>query len=548
MMRRLLLTLACVCLPLAASAQTHTPPFYTLEIVNMDPASTNGATADARRFRAYPGIEYNIRVAAGWGVYPYTYALSGEPAGMTINVNTGEITWPNPTTDDPSITVTVTDAASATDSATWGIDVTTTGFVFVDAVNGVNASNNGCASSCGTGTLAAPWRTFLDLVLNDAVADITYFRAGTYQTTDAAAHASGQGDGGPEQQIQFSNNSGDATRRGSTQWIGYPGETAIIDFGGDQVSTVDAWSVRLAGTDVYVDDLTGINATCLGWQFEGGTRGPEFRRLILHDLGPGGNGFNCAFLDTRGAAPNAAYGMVIADSVMSDLNIGTNYDAAVVVKIYSQNKLIIANNTMSGGLGMIHLKQDARQYDMQANTIAGDVIGIGGNMDDCLEGNGCEGALETTYGQMVFNNISVPTTSSSLAGIDLNQAGESTRTHVFRNTVRGYVRFRSTEASSTDGPFYITRNVLIGPTGNCGGSHTKFTCDSVTDISRFITSNNLEGVTADGIVDANGNLQGSYLTDHGPDSALPKGHMLGDAEEPPPSTATATRLRFRVPE
>lgn len=78
--------------------QTAAPAFaskanFPLEITNIKPAGTGDPPIPAtnRIFRAYPGIEYNIRAAVIGGVYPYYHELSGAPGRMTIDSFTGEI-------------------------------------------------------------------------------------------------------------------------------------------------------------------------------------------------------------------------------------------------------------------------------------------------------------------------------------------------------------------------------------------------------------------------------------------------------------------------
>ena len=70
-----------------------TAALFPLEITNIKASGTGTPAIPStnRIFRAYPGIEYNIRAAVIGGDYPYTYELSGQPSGMTINSRTGEI-------------------------------------------------------------------------------------------------------------------------------------------------------------------------------------------------------------------------------------------------------------------------------------------------------------------------------------------------------------------------------------------------------------------------------------------------------------------------
>ena len=82
----------------------------TLSILNIKPAGTGtpALSANARIFRAYPGIEYNIRAGVVGGQYPYTFSLSNAPAGMTVS-NKGVVSWANPASSASNITLRATD-------------------------------------------------------------------------------------------------------------------------------------------------------------------------------------------------------------------------------------------------------------------------------------------------------------------------------------------------------------------------------------------------------------------------------------------------------
>jgi hypothetical protein len=501
--------------------------FYTLEITNIGPVADGRTTAN-RIYWAYPGIDYNIRAAVVGGAFPFTYSLSNAPSGMSIDADTGEITWTNPTTDATDIVLTVTDADAAQDTATWSIDVDSTRFKFIDAVNGDNASNNGCGAGCGDGSVSAPWLDMLDLVLNDAATDLIYFRTGTYAPTDASGHASAIGGGGGEQAIAITT-AVHASRTGSVVWLEYPGESAIIDFGGDQTTLVDAWGVRMTGADIYVDGFEAMNASCLGFQFEanGGFRGATVRRVAFHDLGPGQNGLNCAFVDTRASAPSASYGMVIQDVSFDDMNQGGVYDAAVPIKLYSQYKTLIEDITMTDCLGGAHLKQDVRQFTVRSSDLRCDNITLGGNMDDCNDAS-CEGQTETSYGEIIYNFLKAPLTDpSNIFALDLNQSAQQGESYVYRNTIDGFVRIRNSSDSSqgggsnadgSNGPFNFERNVIInsgGSGGVCVGYQLR--CETtgsypVFNYAGIVTSEQLLGAAADNIIDSNGLLLGSYRT------------------------------------
>lgn len=153
--------------------------FMPLEITNIKPAGTGDPAIPAtnRIFRAYPGIEYNIRAAVIGGLYPYTYSLSNQPEGMTINSRTGEISWPNPQTDANDISLSVTDSEDTTVQTSWSIEVTTNGFWFVDS----------SYTGTETGGIFQPYSSlanFLTATYDGIETDIVYFKSGTYPMVD----------------------------------------------------------------------------------------------------------------------------------------------------------------------------------------------------------------------------------------------------------------------------------------------------------------------------------------------------------------------------
>lgn len=193
---------------------------FDLEVMNIKPAGTGDPAIPAsnRIFHAYPGIEYNIRAAVRGGTYPYTFALSGQPAGMTINANTGEISWPDPDEDTGTITLTVTDSASDQVTADWEIGVHTSGFWFVDGDYG----------GTSTGTITQPFKTLLELVENTQgnTGDIVYLLEATNPYTVEEYPASGEPGYDAAFHLYAQANS---FARAPHTILGYPGGRPIID-------------------------------------------------------------------------------------------------------------------------------------------------------------------------------------------------------------------------------------------------------------------------------------------------------------------------------
>lgn len=127
-------------------------------------APNASATSTNRYQKHYPGIALTMPAIVYGGAWPYVYSLSGQPSGMTIgtvygSTNYGNITWNNPTAGSYTITMTVTDQTFATTSVTWTLVVSTSNWIFVDAVNGNASANNG---GTGTGTQGNPFKTMND--------------------------------------------------------------------------------------------------------------------------------------------------------------------------------------------------------------------------------------------------------------------------------------------------------------------------------------------------------------------------------------------------
>lgn len=461
---------------------------YPLEITNIKPVGTDGMTANNRIFRAYPGIEYNIRAGVIGGAFPYTFSLRNAPSGMTIHANTGEIRWPNPQAN-ASPTIEVQDAEGTRVSQTWTITVTTSGFRFIDAVNGRNALGNGCSSSCGTGTINNPWRTISDMYEGDRArstyaGEFIYFRAGTYRVDDMPRSSVGTA----WERVEF------PMETKPVVWLAYPGEAPLIDFD-HREGVANAPLLRFSDSNVYIDGFETRRSRVIGFQLMSGGRYNTFRRLRMHDHGPSWDGSNGSHIMTTISDPPSYYTVIQNCEMYQPVQ-----DRELGIKIYSQYKLIIEDNVFHG-LNGIELKADPRQFSVRKNTFYNvPTLAIGGNMH-----------YTTTYGEILFNNVR----GNPPKALELNQDGMAGLIHVYRNTFVGRVQVNSVDSS--DGPFDIRHNVIIN---NDGGSRVYFS--EVTDPSRINIVDNLTGSLSSNIVDALGNLTASYSQYIGT-----RGHQIG---------------------
>jgi hypothetical protein len=194
-----------------------------------DPTFGNPATWE--RARLCPaGIPWRIPISMLYGAWPFLYEVTGGPAGLSIgqtfgSTDYGILSWANPVvgTYTVSVTITTQDFGRTAGSAdpvgqytvTWTLVVaaaTDTRFVVVDSVNGSNAN---------PGTFASPLQTLAGFSAATTTNKQVFFRQGTYAINALSSF------------LDLSSK--------ARVWVGYPGETATIDYSG-------TWS----GTSCYV--------------------------------------------------------------------------------------------------------------------------------------------------------------------------------------------------------------------------------------------------------------------------------------------------------
>ena len=185
MNQRIVLLLFCLCAAAAPiTAHAVNKPDWPLEVLSWD--------ID----KAYPGIEYNYRVAVKGGEYPYQFTLVEGPSGMTINKKTGEILWTPESSLTDTVVVRISDMAGNSLVHQFDITSTKTGFYFVDGAKGSDTANTGSESS--------PWKTMKHASATADSSGYVYVRKGTYNEAFSIA----------------SNNCG--------RFMAYPGESVTV--------------------------------------------------------------------------------------------------------------------------------------------------------------------------------------------------------------------------------------------------------------------------------------------------------------------------------
>lgn len=496
-----------------AWAQNH----YALEIVNVKPVGTapTGMDGDSRLYRAYTGLTWTYRVGVIGGQYPYTFALTNAPAGMSIrNASTGEtcgiaetgrthvdcgtITWTSPAASASNITVTVTDADGSTEDETWSITVGTSGYRFLDAVSGVDS---------GSGGIGAPWRTVAYAKANSSANDIWYFRTGTYGGSDMGAD---NGVSNSRKAWEFSDTAGSAI------WLEYPGDAAVLDLEAPDGATTGQYYANLTiEGPVYMDgfEITNCQHFCLRFYASGSSaKGPDLHNLTIHHTAAGwteGSGSNQAPIMWEQAYPNQDYG-----TVLQNLTIYDSPDNGL--KFYSQNKMLLEDSYIHDVALAMELKSGITQFTVRANhmddmTDAVNAACIAGNMNSSSSGN--------TFSGEVAWNLCTNVTSSGYGtpgggagywgAIDANQDGGASAFYVYRNTLVGRVLIE--QPGTGDGPFAFTQNVIVNE-DNAQSPYSYIYLLSSTDDSVVSDTNNLKAQAATGVIDSSGKLTGSYRT------------------------------------
>lgn len=430
---------------------------YPLEIIQ----PRAGLTTENRFYKQYPGIEYNVRLGVIGGVYKtFVFSLPTAPSGMTIDSATGEITWPNPVTSGSphAVTARVVDSEGTQQEVSWTVTVTTSGFKFIDSVSG-NDSNDG--------SLGSPWAS-MSKISDSSAGDFLYFRTGSY----SSPAGSNSLDGDTE----------------SLVWMAYPGETPNFNFAAGD------YFISNGTNRIYIDGLTidvNNNSQERAFSYVGGEHNVTFRRNTFSNI-TGGVGNNPAFVYASKGGRQGDY------AVFQDNNCSNGTTDGYAYLAYTNKNVLIEDNVVDNMPYAFSPKDGNGLWYIRGNTTTNISVN-----SIALQGFDSDG-----YGRgpqvYEYNNLQNNSGTNCISMAGWIQAGAPV--YIRRNTVRGDIYNFIDDAG--DGPFTYSKNVIINERS---GLTDRIRHDN-GEFGTVIYDDNVTGGAADGIVDASGNLQGSYRT------------------------------------
>ena len=351
-----------------------------MPLVIASPRPDTETSAEYIYRNAYPGMQYEVPVNVQGGEYPFTYALSNAPAGMTIGANYGDadygiVKWPTPTTGThASILVTVTDLNGDSISAEYSIICGISKYSFFDASNGDDVTGDG-----SIGNPYASFRAWDSTDKNTAAlaGQIAVHRTGTYATSNLSP--------------VFED--GERYAMGSNKprvFIGYPGEVAMIDFTDARMSFYVGTTDEVAFHDI---SFTGFNGTIKRFIEHWANRLTAYRITYDHGASPAGViGSNAAifflggdpilkmayssithsnFNNLLGLGVTTAYD--VQNGVFSD-NVINNSNSGIYIKLGANLNITLRNNSGTGNDGVVMRVDnysDVTNVDLCYNNLEG---------------------------------------------------------------------------------------------------------------------------------------------------------------------------------
>lgn len=421
---------------LAASGwQLAAGHYETAKIAMEIIAPRAGLTTANRYYKAYPGLEYRVPVVVLGGAWPFKYELTVAPSGMTVgetygSSNHGVITWSNPTTSGSphTVTVRVTDQAGTIATVTYTITVTSTGYLFIDAVNG---------NDVNPGTAALPKQT-INGWFNSAKTDSTYanyhiiYRTGTYNTSAAPI------EGGVRMACTFD-------RKPKVHYA-YPGESAVIDTTGSHWINYSDSAGNYWWSGLRFEGIGASNSEkCLAWD-----SGSGVDNIVLFE-----NTFAQSPTGTTGQNPSvlfSANGGSVSNYIAIVGNTFAGTDNYMMFLGYYCNKGVIENNVVQNCDGNgFYLKTNFQFWSIRKNT------GLTGNNNHLVAVNTYSTADDV---EVCWNNY-----KTTGYGIATDQSGALGEMWDYRNTWQIDSNIAQNNAG---GNWYATRNVVRYTSGTQG--------------------------------------------------------------------------------
>ncbi len=457
--------------------------YYDLEI--SQPRA--GLTTENRFYKAYPGLLYEVRAAVLGGAYPFKYALTNAPSGMSINPDTGVISWlaPNVAVSEPAfpVTLSVTDQKNVTKTVSWTIKVTTEKFLFVDAVNGQPRS------AVVTGTIDKPFKSFVDVyrgTSRDAKYDETYkgyfvyFKDGEYIP---------EGYVDKLKTVQL-------TPWKPSVWLAYPGHKPVFSMKYYVFNAVDAGqdNFYLDGFEINTITTDAPSEQRIGFKMSGTSTNVVFRNNKFHGLSATTGPYNqsAIMISKGGHGQHWAF----QDNEFHDIHHGYG------ILGYSAHKVLIEDNYFHNmtDTHAIGPKQDTAYWFIRHNKIV-DTRGYGiwlyGDSKYIPETDTYlpyYHDMEVSYNYVQMNKNPDETEGTAL---DINGSwADGNVSRVFRNTFVGTVTYWDIGSKNLD--HLVNNNVIINKLPNGFYSQASPVSGIVKD--------NLVGTPTTGIVDAEGNL------------------------------------------
>ena len=483
-------------------------PMTSTRVVIPRPDTETSSAAYTRN--AHPNVQYVCPVVIQGGSFPHWYEIITAPPGATIgsfynSTDYGVVRW-TPTSGTKTFTIRVHDQDGTTVDVTWTVTVGTTWVLFVDSVNGNDTT--------GTGTFAAPWKTYSKAATSVTGGKSICLRAGTYSATTASQNL---------------------TSSTHLALFAYPGESVTMDC---STSTANGGCWNEGGSDIYVSGIafsSGPSAQLNPRCFTNQSAGDRLYKIgCSFDNPPAGTAGSgawdnqaCWFLGDAGA--QRKYCLVL-NCTFSRLPAGGNgymaYDLYNTAYFVSRANIFNAPGTTGQQYVMFHKGGGNVEHTAEQNVFAQAWTPANAQLGAYFGSDGSGG--QSTHQEFRYNTIvnsNTAATWNSFAMI-VNNAQNNSFAHQFwsyRNTIVGIPMIAYGTVGTLD--FTSINDVIVHNATatslvgkwigvNSGGSANTFiNPTTIPNISSYsITGVECQGNTSAGILDASNLLTGTFRT------------------------------------